>query len=133
VWSSYKLTPGAAIGASLLTGSIAGAASTVACSDVDVGMFPLSGGALGTLVGAGVGSVVFGLAEGQNYTEETGWGIAGFTLGGTALGAMGGMLLPREWDPLLNKELAIFPPTIAALPSYDGRTAVPGVMLAGNF
>jgi hypothetical protein len=133
VWSSYKLSPGTAIGASLLTGSIAGATSTVATSNLDIGLFPLSGGALGTLVGAGVGSVVFGLAEGQNYTEATGWGIAGFTLGGTALGAVGGMLFPREWDPLLNKELAFFPPTVAALPSYDGRAVVPGVVLAGNF
>ena len=37
------------------------------------------------------------------------------------LGAAGGMMLPREWDPLLNKELAVFPPTVAAIPSVSRR------------
>ncbi len=133
VWRGYGLRDDSAIGAALLVGSLAGGAGTIATANLDVGLFPLSGGALGGMVGAGVGSVVFFLAEPQGFTEETGWGIAGLTLAGAALGAAGGLALPREIDPLLNKELELFPPAIAALPSMKGGDPVPAVLLAGRF
>jgi hypothetical protein len=132
LWSGYRLGPQFSIGASLLVGSVAGAASTIAAADLDIGLFPLAGAATGGLLGAGASAAVFYGVEPNGFTEATGWGIASATLAGTALGAVGGMLLPRDIDPLLKPELQLFPPLIGAAIGKDGE-AVPTLAFGGAF
>lgn len=132
LWSGYGLGPQFAIGAALLAGSVAGAAGTVATADLDIGLFPLAGAAAGTLLGAGVGAGTAYALDPDGTTEATGWGITASTLAGTALGAVGGMLLPRHIDPLLRPELELFPPVFGSLRSTTGEN-VPAITLAGRF
>jgi hypothetical protein len=131
-YGSVGLAADYSIAAALFAGSVAGAAGTLATADIDVGLFPLAGATAGTLVGAGLGAGVFAAIEPVSSTETTGWGIAGTTLAGTALGAIGGMLLPRDQDPLLKKELQLYPPTLGALLDSSGQ-AVPAAVIAGTF
>lgn len=132
LWSGYGIDTQFAIGAALLAGSVAGAAGTLATADLDIGLFPLAGAAAGTLLGAGVGAGAFYALEPNGFTEATGWGIAGTTLAGTALGAVGGLLLPRDIDPLLQPELKLFPPVLGAMRTTTGQP-VPALLLAGAF
>lgn len=134
LFKGYRLRDEAAIGAALLVGSGASVVGTLAASDLDIGLFPLASSTTLALVGGGAAAVLAVSVEPTaDFTEATGWTIAGGTLAGAAAGAALGMMLPRDLDPLLSKELELFPPAVAAIPSLNGGEAVPAMMLAGRF
>ncbi|MCC7110767.1 MAG: HEAT repeat domain-containing protein [Deltaproteobacteria bacterium] len=130
--ASYEQSGFGSAGAGLFCGSLAGAGTTLALRDLDVGLFPLAGAAVGSMAGAGGAGAVFALAEAGNPSEAQGWGVLAGTAVGAALGAAGGLALPKEWDPLLARDLEILPPTVSLLGTPDGKV-VPGVLLAGRF
>lgn len=132
VFRGYGLGDGVSIGAALLVGSTASVVGTIATADLDVGLFPLAGSTAGAMAGAGAGGVLALIAEPNGFTEGTGWTIAASTLAGAGAGAIAGMLLPRDLDPLLSRELELFPPAITALESQSGAL-VPAMVLAGRF
>ncbi|MBI1947245.1 MAG: HEAT repeat domain-containing protein [Deltaproteobacteria bacterium] len=129
---SYGLTPSSSAGTALLCGSATGVATTIALRDVDVGLFPLAGAALGSLGGGGAMGGLTALVQGGTQPEAIGWSVLAGTAAGAAAGAAAGLALPRSWDPLVASDLAITPPVVTLLPTPRGE-AVPGVMLAGTF
>ncbi len=130
--ASYNLPIAASSGTGLFCGGLAGAAATVALRDVDVGLFPLVGGALGSLVGGGAGAALGALSTSGTLGEATGWGALAGTAAGGALGAGAALMLPRAADPLVAGDLKLAPPVVSLVPTPEGG-AVPGVVVSGVF
>lgn len=129
---SYGLTPDATAGTALFCGSLAGVATTVGLRDVEVGLFPLAGAAVGSLGGAGAAGATLALIQGAGENGSVGWGVLAGTATGAALGTVAGMALPRTWDPLASNQLMLAPPVVSLLLTPRGD-AVPGVVVAGTF
>lgn len=130
--ASYGLRFDQSAGAGLLCGGLAGTAATLALRDVDVGLFPLVGAAVGSLAGGGAGGALGALADGDGQRGGTGWSTVAGTAAGGALGAVVGMALPRASDPFVTGELTLAPPVVSLLPTPEGGAA-PGLLLAGAF
>ncbi len=132
LFRGYGLRDDAALGAALLVGSTASVVGTLACAELQVGLFPLVGGTTGAMAGAGAGAWLALAFEPVAFTEGTGWTIAAATLAGAGGGALAGALLPRELDPLLAHELQLLPLGITVLPTSRGE-GVPAMVLGGRF
>jgi hypothetical protein len=134
--ASYKYPFNQSLGVMLLSGSVAGAATTAMLAEQDIGLFPVAGAAAGSALGGGVAAIVASSVEpsAADATENSGWLILSGMAAGAALGGVGGWLLPTEYDPLLESTLKLNPPTVAVLPGAGVRPeAVAAVMLTGTF
>lgn len=132
--ASYGYPFNQQLGMLLVTGGVAGGATTALLSNREVGLFPTSGALLGGMVLGGAGALVGGAVEGVDFTEKTGWLALSGVAVGAALGGIGGSLLPRENDPLLSGTLQLNPPTLGLLPGAGARRdATPVAMLSGSF
>jgi hypothetical protein len=126
------------LGAILLTSGVAGGATTVLLGDADIGLFPTAGATLGGLVVGGVGAVVASAVEGNDgsFSERGGWIVLSSVALGSALGGVGGALLPRDADPLLAGTLRLNPPSLALLQPVIPSTStapVPVAVVTGSF
>ncbi|MDP2345363.1 MAG: PEGA domain-containing protein [Deltaproteobacteria bacterium] len=132
--ASYGYPFDQSLGVLLVTGGVAGGATTALLAKQDIGLFPVAGAGLGALLVGGGSAVLMAGLEGAGPTEATGWVIlSGFAVG-TALGGMGGWALPHDIDPLLAGTLRLNPPTLGLLPPAGTRTeATPLAMISGSF
>jgi hypothetical protein len=132
--AGYRYSGNFALGSGLLVGALAGTATTLATSSLDIGLFPIAGALGGSLVGAGVAAVPFFFVEGSRPTEASGWGVLAGTVGGAALGGGLALLLPSNMDPFLRGTLLLHPPVIAAIPDvvHPGQV-LPVAMVSGTF
>ena len=131
---SYRYPEGPAAGVMFLTGGLAGAGTTLALSSLDIGLFPLAGAAMGTMLGGGGGAAVMAFVEPTAFTEASGWLVISGLAGGATAGAVVGLLMPRDVDPLLQGGLKLNPPQLALLPRLGARAdAAPVAVLSGSF
>lgn len=134
--ASYRYPFNQSLGVMLLSGSVAGAATTALLAEQDIGLFPVAGAAAGSALGGGVGALVASAIEpaAQDATEASGWIVVSGLAAGAALGGVVGWLAPTEFDPLLESTLRLNPPTVAVLPGAGIRPeAVTTVMVSGTF
>ena len=133
--AAYDYPFNQALGAMLLTGGIAGAATTVLLNEQDIGLFPVAGAAAGMmLVGGTAGFIGYKIDDGRAGSEATGWLIVSGIAAGAGLGGMIGWAMPRDLDPLLAGTLRLDPPTLGMLPGVGVRPQPVAVaMLSGSF
>jgi hypothetical protein len=137
--SSYGYPMNQTLGAMLVTGSVAGIATTTLLARADIGLFPAAGATVGSLVVGGAGAFLMslieqGLVAGRPQTEATGWVVLSSITVGAALGGAAGMLVPADLDPLRAGTLRLQPPTMAILPGAGIRpTPTAMAMIGGSF
>jgi hypothetical protein len=137
--SSYGYPFNQTLGAALVTGGIAGAATTTLLARSDIGLFPVAGATLCGLVLGGGGALVMaavepGLAAGRPQSEATGWVVLSSIALGAALGGAAGMFAPADVDPFRAGTLRLQPPTVAFVPGQGVRPdATPVAVLSGSF
>jgi len=137
--SSYGYPFNQTLGVLLVTGAMAGAATTTLLARADVGLFPVAGATAGALVlgGAGAGlmaAIEPGIAVGRPQTEATGWVVLSSIALGAALGGAAGLLVPADLDPFRTGTLRLQPPTLALLPGAGLRpTPTTVAMIGGSF
>ena len=132
--SSYGYPFNQSLGALLLTGSVAGAATTVLLNEQNIGLFPVAGAAAGMMLVGGGAGVVGSSLDGVTPTETTGWLIVSGIAAGAAAGGIIGWMAPRDHDPLLAGTLKLDPPSLAVLPGLGIRpTPVTMAMVSGTF
>ena len=132
--AAYDFPFNQALGSMLLTGSVAGAATTVLLGQQDIGLFPVAGAAAGMMVLGGTAGIVgYNLDAGQGG-ETTGWLILTGVASGAAIGGILGWAAPRDLDPLLAGTLKLDPPSLAMLPGVGVRPQpVTMAMVSGTF
>jgi hypothetical protein len=131
---SYGYPFDQSLGVMLVTGGVAGGATTALLAQQDIGLFPVASAGLGGLLVGGGAAILMAGVEGASPSEATGWVIlSGFAVG-TALGGAAGWALPRDVDPLLAGTLKLNPPTLGLLPAGGARSeATPVAMISGSF
>jgi hypothetical protein len=132
---AYLPSNGYTFGMAAMTGGFAATAATLATRDVDLGLFPLAGGTVGLVLGAGLGGGAAFVLE-REYTETSGWLVLSGAIAGAASGVLGGLLLPRALDPFLSPDVRpdveITPPSWVALDdSHGGVTNA--MVVSGSF
>jgi hypothetical protein len=135
--SSYAYPFNQSLGVMLLTGSVAGTATTALLHRQQVGLFPLAGASVGAgLLGGSAALLATAIepADRGPVTERTGWLVVSGTAAGAALGGALGWLLPQDNDPFLDGTLKLNPPTLAVIPGAGVRPeAATAVMVSGVF
>jgi len=134
--ASYKYPFSQSLGAMLLSGSVAGAGTTLLLAEQDIGLFPIAGASGGALLGAGLGGLVAWGAEpdAASATEATGWIVLLSAAAGAGAGGAVGMLLPRDADPFLESTLKLDPPTVTVIPGAGANTQpTTALALTGRF
>lgn len=128
---SYDYPFDQTLGVMLVTAGVAGGAATTLLARQDIGLFPVAGAGLGSMVGGGLAAL---LSTSFEESEATGWTIlSGFAVG-TAVGGVVGQLLPKDLDPLLAGTLRLNPPSLGLAPAAGARRdATPMAMITGRF
>jgi hypothetical protein len=132
---------GGAVGVAFFAAGIGGTLTTLIAAPYDIRLADVTLATVGGLTGATVLGLTVGLIEnGQlatefvNFTEGSGWAIAGGYAIGTALGIGVASLIPDDADPFAVAGLQLKPPTFAAIPdARDPRRTVPMALLEGSF
>jgi hypothetical protein len=124
--SSYGYPFDQQLGVMLVTGSVAGAATTTLLARADVGLFPVAGATLLGMAGGGVAAFGMAFVDGAvdvfaPQTEATGWVVLSAIAAGAALGGALGWAIPADLDPLRAGTLKLQPPTLALLPGWGVR------------
>jgi hypothetical protein len=134
---SYGYPFNQSLGVMLLTGSVAGAATTTLLARADVGLFPVAGATLGGMAAGAGGALLMTFVEAPSLgptTEAAGWVVLSAMVAGAALGGAAGWSLPVDLDPLRAGTLKLQPPTLALLPGQGVRPEPTAVaMLSGEF
>jgi hypothetical protein len=124
--SSYGYPFDQQLGVMLVTGAVAGAATTTLLARADVGLFPIAGATLLGMAGGGVAAFGMAFVDGAvdvfaPQTEATGWVVLSAIAAGAALGGALGWAIPADLDPLRAGTLKLQPPTLALLPGWGVR------------